>query len=158
MPSYQAKQELQSRRQLKVQKMSIPFLITANATPASKVVTRDEPGILFLNVEGISGITVAAGAMDTSAELSAITFATATDSTGVFNACVRVGEQIAKVCSARITSRAGASDVVAATFPTGATTGITSVGDKIVLNLDCGRDFSAANGDYCLEVEYVLAE
>lgn len=156
--SYDAKNELVRARQLKVQKLSIPFFIDANATPASKTVTRDEPALLFLNVEGISGITLAAGAVDSAAELSAITFATATDATGVFNALVRIGESLLKVCSAKIVSRAGASDIVAATFPTGATSGITSVGDKIVLNFDAGRDFSSADGDYCLEVEYVVAE
>lgn len=157
MSSYDAKQSNVLARQLKVQRLSIPFLITANATPASKTVSVDEPSILFLNVEGISGITVAAGAL-TTAELAAITFATATDSTGVFNALVKIDESLSKVCSAQIVSRAGASDIVAATFPTGATSGITLLGNKIVLNLDSGRNFASANGDYCLEVEYVVAE
>lgn len=156
--SYQAKNELVRGRQLKVQEVSIPFKITANATPASKTVERDEPALLFLNVEGISGITLAAGAVDSSAELSAITFATATDSTGVFNALVRIGEQLRKVCSARIVSRNGTSDIVAATFPTGATSGISSVGDKVVLNFDAGRSFASVDGDYCLEIKYVVAE
>lgn len=156
--SYDAKNELVRGRQLKVQEVAIPFLITANATPASKVITRDEPALLFLNVEGINQCTVAAGAFDSSAEAAAVTFATPTDSTGVFGCLVRINEPVQKVVSARIVSRAGASDIVAATFPTGATSGITSLGDKIVLNLDCGRDFSAANGDYALEIKYVTAE
>lgn len=158
MPSFNAKQENVQKRALKVQKLSIPFYITANATPASKVVTRDEPSLLFLNVQGISGISVAAGAFDSSAEASAITFASAADATGVFSALVRIGEPLAKVCSAMIVSRSGASDIVAATFPTGATSGISSLGDKIVLNFDCARDFSSADGDYCLQVEYVVSE
>lgn len=156
--SYDAKNELVRARQLKVQKLSIPFLVVANATPASKTVTIDEPALLFLNVEGISGITLAAGAVDSAAELSAITFATATDSTGVFNALVRISEPLAKVCLARIVSRNSTSDIVAATFPTGATAGITSVGDKVVLNFDAGRSFASVDGNYCLEVEYVVAD
>lgn len=156
--SYDSKNELVQGRRLKTQKLSIPFKVGFHATPASKTITNDEPALLFLKVQGIDRITLAAGAVDSAAELSAITFATATDTTGVFNALVRVGEQVKKVCYARITSRAGASDIVAATFPTGATSGISSAGDKIVLNLDSARDFSAADGDYCLEVEYVVAD
>lgn len=156
--AYDAKNELVRGRQLKVQEICIPFLITANATPASKVLTKDEPALLFLKVEGIDQCTVAAGAFDTSAEASAITFATAADATGIFSCLVRISEPLAKVCSARIISRAGTSDQVAATFPTGATSGISSVGDKIVLNFDAGRDFSSANGDYCLEIKYVVAD
>ena len=156
--AYEAKNQQVRARQLKVQKLSIPFLIGTHATPASKTVTRDEPALLFLGVEGINGLTVALGAFDTSAEVGAITFATAADTTGIFSAVVRIGEQLSKVCSAKIVSRAGTSDVVAATFPTGATAGISSVGDKIVLNFDAGRDFSSVAGSYCLEVEYVVAE
>jgi hypothetical protein len=122
------------------------------------VLTKDEPALLFLSVQGINECTTSTGCFDSSAEQSAITFASATDSTGVFSCVVKVFEPLAKVCNARIISRAGSSDIVSATFPTGATSGISSGGDKIVLNFDAGRDFSSANGDYCLEVEYVIAD
>jgi hypothetical protein len=122
------------------------------------VLTKDEPALLFLKVEGIDQCTVAAGCFDTSAEASAITFATSADSTGIFSCVVKISESLSKVVSARIVSRAGTSDIVAATFPTGATSGISSAGDKIVLDFNAGRDFSSANGDYCLEIKYVVAD
>jgi hypothetical protein len=156
--SYEAKNEFVRGRQLKVQRLVLPFSITGHATPASKTIVRDDAGLLFINTEGISGITVAAGAMDTDAELAAITFTAADDSDGIINLCVRVGEDLDKVLLARLSKR-GANENVNGTFPTGATSGITSVGDKVVLNVDTATDFSAAaTSNWVLELEYQVSE
>jgi hypothetical protein len=157
MPNYQAKNELTLSRQLKVQELAIPLFVTANATPASKTVANDEPAMLFINTEGISQITLANGAVDTAAELSAITFATATDATGVYSMLVRIGEQVSKVVSAQVIRRDG-NEVISCTFPTGATTGISSLGDKIVLNADSAVNFATTNYDASLVIRYVAAE
>lgn len=156
MGNYVAKNELTRGRQLKVQTLAIPFFITHHATPASKSLASDEPGMVFLKTEGKSNLTLADGAVDSAAELSAITFATVTDSTGIFSALVRVGETIDKVMYVRLVKRNGAEAVVG-TPPTGATTFISSGGDKIVANFDTATDLSAADGDYCLEVAYTVS-
>lgn len=148
MASYLAQDSLVQDRQLKVLEINIPFAITANATPASKTVVSDEPARLFLNTEGITGISVANGAL-TTAELAAITFATATDSTGIGNLLVQFNEQIQKVISIELVRRNG-SEFITGTFPTGATTGITLLGDKVVANFDSAVNF--ATTDYTANV------
>lgn len=152
---YDAKHELVRARQLKVQRLSMPFFITGNGTPASKTIAYDEPALVFIKTEGLDHITVARGAMDSAEELAAITFSV-DDSDGKIAVCVRVGEAVDKVCSVRLTSRA-ANESVVGTAPTGATEFITSEGDKIVANFDTAVDLSAANADFTLEVEYVVS-
>lgn len=155
--AYYPKDDLVDRRSLKVQKLTIPFYITHNAVPASKVVASDEPALLFLGVQGINNLTVASGAFDTSAEQSAITFASATDTTGVFSLLLRVNEQIIKVMYVRVSQRS-ASEVVSGTAPTGASAWISSLGNKIVANIDSSVNLATTDGDYVLEVEYIAAQ
>jgi len=50
------------------------------------------------------------------------------------------------------------NEVTSCTFPTGAATGITADGDKIVLNCDTALDLSTTNLDASLVVRYVAAE
>lgn len=157
MPNYQAKDEKVLSRQLKVQEIAIPLFVLHNATPASKTVSNDEPSLLFINTQGISQITLANGAVDSAAELSAITFASASDANGVYSMLVRIGEPIKKVVSAQVIRRDG-NEVISCTFPTGATSGISSAGDKIVLNADSAVDFSAADYDASLVIRYVISE
>ena len=157
MSSYQAKNEKTLARQLKVEELAIPLFVTANAVPANKTQASDEPALLFINTQGISGITLANGAVDSAAELAAITFASATDTTGIYNLLLRVGEQVVKVVSAQVVRRDG-NEVISCTFPTGALNGISSAGDKIVLNCDSAVDLSATNYDASLLVRYVTAK
>ena len=154
-------------RQLKVQSVSIPFYIEGNEVPGDKVVIVDELGLLFFNVQGIDGITVDAGAFDTTAEKDAVTFTAADDGDGKISGLFRVGEQVTKVMSVKVISRAGSSNIACATFPTGATAGITSLGDKIVFNLIINRVLEVGgtemdpidpeNADYCLVIEYIAS-
>jgi hypothetical protein len=155
--SYEAKNQLVRNRQLKVQELAIPLYITGNAAPASKTLANDEPALLFIKTEGLNQITVANGAMDSSSELSAITFATSNDANGVFSLCLKINEQVSKVCSAQLVRRDG-NETICCTFPTGASSGISSGGDKIVLNADSAVDLSAADYNGCLIVRYVAAE
>lgn len=149
MPSFYPKNELVQNRQLKVQKLSIPLLITGNATPASVVVASDEPGFVFLKTQGVDKITPALNG-DT-----APTFVAQNDATGLFSVMIIVNEQIGKVLDARLVRRtAHASD----SAKLANTTGITALGDKIVLDCDTAVDLSAANMDSCLIVEYTVAE
>lgn len=150
MPSFYPKSELVQNRQLKVQRLVIPFVITGNATPASVAISRDEPGILFLKTEGVNQITPALDAAD-----GTPTLASANDANGLFNLMVKISEPIGKVMRASVQSR-NAAAIVGCTLAN--TSGITAGGDKIVLNCDTAVDLSAANLDACLELEYVVAE
>jgi hypothetical protein len=150
MPSFYPKSELVQNRQLKVQRLVIPFAITGNATPASVAISRDEPALLFLKTQGVDQITAALDAGD-----GTPTFVSQNDANGLFSAMIKVGEQVQKVMNARIIRRnAHALD----TAKLADTDGITAVGDKIVLDCDTGVDLSAANLDACLVVEYIVAE
>lgn len=157
MSNYQAKEAAVLRRQLEVIELAIPLFVDSNATPASKTQTNDEPSVLFMNTQGITGISVATGAFDTSAEAAAITFATATDTTGVYNLLVRIGEQVKKVVYAQVIRRDG-NEVISCTFPTGSSEGITSLGDKIVLNADSAVNLATTDLNATLVVAYVPAE
>lgn len=148
--SYNATNELVQNRQLKVQRLVIPFAITGNATPASVVLASDEPAILFLKSQGVDQITDALDSDD-----GTPTLASATDLTGIFNIMVKVGESIAKVQHAEVITRTGTAALVVCSLAD--TDGITAAGDKIVLNCDTAVDLSAANLDACLVLEYVIA-
>jgi len=149
MSNYNAKQDLVLNRQLKVQELAIPLSITGNATPASVVVASDEPGIVFLKTQGVDKITAALNG-DT-----APTFVAQNDGNGLFSVMIVVGEQIGKVLCAQLVRRnAHAAD----SAKLANTTGITALGDKIVLDCDTAVDLSAASLDACLIVRYVAAE
>lgn len=148
--SYIAKQELVQNRQLKVQELAIPLSITGNATPASVVVASDEPGIVFLKTQGVDKIT-AALAGDTAPTLVA-----QNDANGLFSVMIVIGEQIQKVLSAELVSRSAHSTADSAKLAN--TTGITALGDKIVLDCDTAVNLSSASLDSCLIVRYIVAE
>jgi len=149
MSNYNAKQDLVLNRQLKVQELAIPLSITGNATPASVVPTSDERGMVFLETEGVDQITAALNG-DT-----APTFVAQDDSNGLFSVMIVVGEQIQKVLSAQLVRRnAHASD----SAKLANTTGITALGDKIVLDCDTAVNLSSASLDACLIVRYIAAE
>jgi len=160
MPNYQAQNQNTLSRQLKVQELVIPLNVTANATPASKTQTTDEPSMLFINTEGITGISTTTGAFDTSAEANAITFASANDANGIYNLLLRVGEQVGKVVHAEVHKNlvSGATEVLTCSSPTGATRYVTSLGDKLVFNLDSAVNFASTNYDATLHVKYIVAE
>lgn len=147
--SYNAKQELVQDRQLKVQRLVIPFAITANATPASVVISRDDPSILFLRTQGVDEITAALDTAD-----GTPSYASANDASGVFNILVKIQEQIGKVMHAEVVQRTVAAQAVCTLA---AVAGITAAGDKIALNCTLGN-LATTNMDACLVVEYVVAE
>lgn len=153
--SFQAKQSNVLNRQLEVQRLVIPFTVTSNATPASKVITNDEPSVLFMNFEGITGISIAAGALVTGEVAPSL--ASATDSTGVFNVCVLINEPLVKVMHMEIVSRTIASGIVKPAAILAFSTG-TNGGMSVFANVTSGVNFSSTSLDACLVVEYVTAE
>lgn len=160
--AYMPKDDQCYRRSVEVQKLTIPFFITANATPASKTVVSDEPSLLFLDVQGINNCTVASGAFDTSAEAAAITFQTPSDTAGQFSVLVRTNEPnaLVKVMYCRVVSRSVQNEGGSGTPSSGSSPSfLTSVGNKIVADFTIsGLNLATTNGDLCLEVEYIAAE
>lgn len=153
---YQPKDAAVYNRQLKVQRLSIPFTVTHNATPASKVITVDEPSLVFFNFQGITQLSTAFGAIETGEILPSL--ASATDSTGVFNVLVKINEALIKVCSVSIEGRAGATGVTNLCQILPFTTGSTNSGQSIIANVTSGVNFSSTDLDACLKVEYVTVE
>ena len=150
---FQAKDPLVRDRQLKAQKLVIPFKITSNATPASVVLRSDEPGILFLRSEGVDQITSSAGAID-SGETASYTVSPS-DASGIFNLLVKVSEPISKVLQAKVRVRTTGSDQPCFL---GDADGISGNGNKIMLTCDSSINLSTTDLDGCLEVDYVVAE
>ena len=150
--SFQAKDNQVQGRQLAVQQLVIPFVITGNATPASVVLRNDEPSILFLRSEGVDQITTSTGALD-SGETATYT-TSPVDANGIFNLLVKLGETAAKVCSAQVIRR---TDGTAHPCMLGDADGLSSNG-KIMLTCDSTVNLASANLDGCLIVNYVVAE
>ena len=151
--SFESKVAAVRNRQLSVQELCIPLKVTANATPASVLLRNDEPAVLFLRSQGVDQITVASGALE-SGEVATYAVA-ANDANGIFNLLVKVGEPIGSICSAEIIGRV--TGVQQPCF-LGSTSGVTSVGDKIMLTCDSTVDLSTTDLDACLVVRYVVDE
>lgn len=151
--SFDAKKAQVQDRKLKVQRLVIPFAITGNATPASKTIAVDEPSLLFLKVEGINQITTGTGALESGESLPSL--ASATDSTGVINALVKIGEPLAKVCLVRVVGR-GATQLSKQGEILAFTTGSDNAGQSVVCNITTGVNLASASIDAALEVEYIV--
>lgn len=160
MANYYPKKPNVMNRALEVQKLSIPLLITHSATSTAVVVANDEPSILFLNTQGITQISIAAGALGASEVAPSL--ASATDSTGVINLCLVIGEVLVKVMHAEVISRAlNGSPIIKPcqilAFSTGA--GVDGlVGADIFLNCTTGVNFTTTDLDACLVIEYITQE
>lgn len=150
--SFQAKNELVRDAQLKVQTLRLPFAITANAVPASVVVGRDNPGVLFIKTEGVNQINAALDSNDT-----APTLAAANDIGGVFNIMVKIGEELKKVLGAKVVRRNG-QEVISCTLTSAPADSIVAGGgrDKIILNADSAVNLSTTNFDGYVEVSYIV--
>lgn len=151
--SFQAKDSLVLDRQLKVQSVKIPFTITHNATPASKVITTFDPSILFLDTQGLNQITIASGALETGETLPALN--TPTDSSGAFAALVKIREPLQDVVSAKLVAR-DASGLILSCEVLAFTTGSAHAGQSVVLNIRSGVNLSTTDLNCALEVEYVV--
>ena len=150
MANYQAKDSNVSQRQLKVQRLVIPFTLTHNATPASVVTHNDEPSFCFFATEGVDNITGALASGETATYTNS-----PDDSDGKMNIFIRLGSDSAdKVCQAHFTSR---TTGVSQPCFLGDADGISSAGN-IMLSIDSSVDFSATDVDGCIDVEYTVSE
>lgn len=146
--SFESKKSQVRSRQLKVQRLVIPFSITASATPSAVVLSSDEPGLMLLESEGVDQITPALEDGETATFLVA-----PVDADGKLNILIKIAPEdvCAKVLRARMVSRTtGVSQPVML----GDADGISSAGN-IMLHLDSAVDHSTTNVDGCIEVEYI---
>jgi hypothetical protein len=154
--SYLATDSLVQGRQLKVLTLAIPFVVVGSATAANVSLTNDEPALLFFKSESVDQITAALATNETATYSES-----PSDSGGVVNILLNVGENVEKVQVAHVTSRLAAVETFQACqlgSSTGITTG-TGGGKKIMLTMDSTVAFNAANTlDACLEVSYTVAE
>lgn len=150
--SFQPKSSQVAQRALKVQTLTIPLTISANATPASKIVSNDEPAVLFINAQGVTQITAAKGALDSGEATPSFTLALA-DATGDLNMLVRINEPVSKIMSAQVLSRSTGATYTA--YPN--STPLSANGDKLLLNCHSNVDLTATALDACLIVRYVVA-
>lgn len=160
--SFDSKDSQVQGRKLKVQRLVIPFSIVGSATSTAVVATSDEPSIMFFNTEGVTGISVAAGALN-SGDTATYSVA-ANDTNGTFQVLLKLNEPIAKVLSARCQRRsavlAEADDamIVALGNSTGIVANSTSA-QKIMLTVDGELALNAANTlNAVLDVSYVVSE
>jgi len=145
---FQAKNEQVLQRQLKVQRLVIPFTITANATPASVSLRNDEPSVLFLKSEGVDQITAAQGSETATYSVSP------NDANGIVNMFVKLDESCAKVCRASVTDRVNGGSQPC---KLGDADGLSS-GGNIMLTMDSSVNHATTDFDGCLEVEYIVSE
>lgn len=158
MSKYDAKNSQVLGRQLKVQRLVIPFTITASATPASVVLRNDQPDVLFIKSEGVDQITAAL----TSGETATYTVAP-NDANGIINIFIKqisspVSGSYVDVCGK--VQQANVRDRVnggSQPCKLGDADGISSLGN-IMLTMDSTVNHATTNFDGCLEVEYVISE
>lgn len=154
--SYQAKNQSQLQRQLKVQKLSIPFVIVGNATSSSVAVSNDEPAVMFIKTAGVDQITPALASGET-----ATYSVSPVDASGIFNILVKIQEPVQKIVSCH------AHDTVLGTLQPvklGSSSGISVlssglVGQSIMLTCTASQSIATSNTvNGTLEVEYAVNE
>lgn len=152
--SFNPTNELVFNRNLKVVRLSIPFVITHNATAASVILQNDEAGFVFLKSAGVDQITPALQ----SGEVATYT-TSPVDATGTFNILVRINEYINKVCDAEIVDRVNGGTLACAL---GSATGVTvlngGIGQAIMLTGKTSVNFTTTDLNGCLNVEYITQE
>jgi hypothetical protein len=155
MPQYQAKDNVVLGRQLKVQRLVLPFTVTGgNGTPANVSFVADDPAIAFFKSASVDQIT---GALSTNETLPTYT---TTDASGIFGALVVVNEVVGKVLNAQIVDRKANSVCYANVTGTPAGgitvgTGSLTYGQKIALQCKIPTDLtSSSTFDGALIVEY----
>ena len=147
MPSYYAKDSLVQNQQLKVQRLVIPFKVAHSASSASVVIAASQPALLFLNTQGVNQISaVAAGTPS---------FTSPNDAAGTMNVLVQINEPVLLVCHAEVISRTGA---VSAVTTLANTTGLTTAGNQVVLNVTTGVNSTTTDLDACFIMEYIIDE
>ncbi len=148
MSTFYAKDSAAQDRQLKVQRLVIPFSVTASATASAVVLKNDESSVMFMKSEGVDYITAELASLGDSATYTV----SPDDSDGKMNFLVVVGEQVAKICQANVIDRVNGGSQPC---KLGDADGLSTL-SNMMLTMDASIDFSTTNGDLCLIVEYCV--
>lgn len=132
---------------LREKRLVIPFSITFNATPASKVLANDLPVALVLSAEGL---TATATAID-----SGTNFTTPVDATGIFGALVYNLGTVEKLLDVQLVNLSSGTAVV--TRKGASSTGVTASGN-IAVSIDSSLDLSAVSLTGNLVIEYRVSK
>lgn len=140
---------------LKHEKLVFEFAVVGNATPASKTLSSDLPGVCVLAAEGLTADMVAAEALIA----SETNYAAPDDSDGKIDVLLKASElgSILKVMKIIAHVKDSAGTFTAAPCTGFGTSGKTTAGN-IAFQVDTAVDFSAANGTVVVEVDYVLSK
>ena len=144
--------------ELKHARLVFELAITANATPASKAMSSDLPGVCLLATQGIDGISA------TEVISGLANFASATDSTGVFQVMLSGAQLVAKIGSIRDVMKV---DVHGVNFSNGLTTAPTvtmlgtswglTPGGNIAFQVATGTSLATTSQTFCIVVDYMVS-
>lgn len=152
MPQYQATDSIVLGRQLKTQRLTLPFTVTGgNGTPANVSFVQDDPAIV-----GFKSASVDQTAAMLATSETAPTYTT-TDASGIFGALVALNETVGKVLACQIVDRKANSVCYAniTSTPTGGITAGAGGGKKIALQCKIPTDLTSSSAfDGVLVVEY----
>ena len=150
--SYESKSAAVGSRQMAVEELAIPFVLTHNATPASVVLANDEPSVLFLKSEGVDKI---ASIVSSLGDTATYTGAAIVDANGILALFINLGGDVCKkVISAQMVSRITG---VSQPLFLGSATGISALGN-IMLKLDSAIDHTATDVDASIIVRYTVTK
>jgi len=155
--SFEAKDAIVRDVQLRTQELVLPYVIVGNVTPASVVVTADDPSVLFIETESTSAV----GSSDISALITSgetYTAAASVDLNGEYNAMVKICEKVKKVKSIEVRERFTGA-VIASAAHSAPSDGIISFAtagedDAIVFQIDHGASIAASTVDAVVVVRY----
>lgn len=131
---------------LRCARLLIPFSITFNATPASKVTAVDLAGVAVLATEGQ---TAAAAAVD-----SGTNFTTPVDATGIFGVLLANLGTVEKLLDAQILQLSSGTATISKKGAS--SSGVTASGN-IAVSIDSSLDLSAVSLSAVLAVDYRIA-
>ena len=165
--AYYPKASQVMERSLAVEELVIPFTITHNATPASKVLGTDEASILFLQTQGITQINSTSGALD-SGEATPSFDLSAADSSGAFNMLVNVnpgglysyppvqGDIVKKIlsvsCKDRLTGTAFTTYINSTNPP------LSANSDQMLINCASGINLATTDINGVMTITYTVNE
>lgn len=153
MSTFVSQDAIVQSRQLKVQRLVIPFKVTANATSANIGLANDESSRLFLQTKSVdNGIAT----QDSAANAAYNTLqASLSDTSGQMNVLVVLKEKALKVMQAMIISRTDGT--TKACYPDAGSTNGASAAGNLMLYAPTGVNFTTTSLDACLIVEYVIS-
>lgn len=155
MGTFDAKSPLVRDREEKVQELSIPFLIVHNATPASKVLSTDEPAVLLLQTQGVTQIPAS----------PALVFdLAASDASGAINLEVDLcpgpdatrpsnGDRIFKILKVSVINRI--TGVSHPAYHNVTNSDVDSTSTRMLLNCASGVNLATTDLNATLHVEYI---